>query len=222
MNRIWLALTSIAAILAISAIAATTATAASFSAEGAALNTPVTIEPEVHILAGHNPILKAGTAVEVECTSITIRGGLAFAGTNKAKVQALAFNGCKAITEPTKCAVQTLIETKPLEVLLENGKKTHFTVEKFSPATGAGTEFTSFKVGNIGTQTCEKTPTAKPKVVGTAKTEEENNTTQTTRHKISVDVLESANELFYAEKSAEITGLGEILVTGTKPFSLLA
>jgi len=83
-------------------------------------------------------------------------------------------------------------------VLLENGKKMHFTVEKLSPATG--TEITSFEIGDFGTQTCE-TIRAKGKVIGTIRTEEENNTAQTTRHKIGISVTEASNELVYADKA---------------------
>jgi len=218
MSRIRLLILSILAVLAVSAVAAAGASAASFSAGGVAAGGEIPIAPAVVVTEA--PVLKATGAATITCTSITVVGGVATAGTPQAKIKALQFGKCVDSTEPTKCEVPGTIETKPLTVSLEASGTEHATIEKFQPA--AGTEFTSFKIGNKGSETCE-TGAGKPKVVGTAKSVAEKNNTLTTRHPLSVNVTEASGELKYAEKPATLVGKGEILVTtSAKTFSLLA
>src|ERR1035438_6053731 len=203
---------SILAALAITAIATTTASAASFSVEGGGsallLETVIVIEP---------PVLTANGQPEIQCTKISVKGGHFENGSSTATIAGIKFWGCKDNSSPAKCEVGT-IETKPLTVSLVAGSQTHFTKEEFKPTTG--TEFTSFKLKNNGTESCS--PTGSLKVSGKATSLEEDNHNQQTTHTLGFNIATKAGELFFAEKPASLQGKGILTLIGLKNWSLLA
>ena len=214
MNRIRLLMIGILAALAlaVTAIATTTASAASFSVTGAA--SALLLET---VIVTTNSVLEASGQPTIECTRISVRGGHFENGSNKATIAGIKFWGCKDNSSSAKCEINT-IETKPITVTLVAGTTKPNSKEEFTPTTG--TEFTSFKLKNKEPESCGTTGNLK--VTGKATSSEENNSNQQTTHTLGFNIPTSANELFYAEKSASLKGKGILTLISGLSWSLLA
>jgi hypothetical protein len=200
-------------VLAFSALPPSSTVAAEYSVTGVPANSSVPIAPTAPVTSRFKVELTAG--LTLSCGHLNILFGVIINFSKRGKAQVLNFSSCEDLTEPTKCALNT-IETKPISITLEDtvGGKT---IEVFKPE--SGTEFTKILLKNKTGQSCENE--ANLSVRGLFVTEPENNSSVTTRHPFSVAITAASKLLIVAENAASFEGAGELLLQSGGTFSLL-